>query len=54
MYLTKSLYGEAEPLMRRVLMVFIGNLGVQHPNSVTVLNNYAVLLHDLGKSRERN
>jgi tetratricopeptide (TPR) repeat protein len=39
----KSLLGEAEPLMRRVVTIFESSLGEDHPNAATALNNLAQL-----------
>ncbi|WP_207896429.1 tetratricopeptide repeat protein [Nitrosomonas sp. Nm84] len=44
MYLTKSLYREAEPLMRRALAIDEASFGEDHPNVASVLNNLAQLL----------
>jgi hypothetical protein len=35
---------EAEPLMRRTLVIFLSGLGLGHPNSQTVLENYRKIL----------
>ncbi|HET9209350.1 MAG TPA: tetratricopeptide repeat protein [Thermoanaerobaculia bacterium] len=42
--LGKSLYREAEPLMRRALQIDEGSFGPQHPNVAVRLNNLAQLL----------
>ena len=44
MYLTKSLYAEAEPLMRRALTINEASLGPDHPDVTRDLNNLASLL----------
>jgi tetratricopeptide (TPR) repeat protein len=44
MYLTKSLYVQAEPLIRRALAIDEASLGSNHPNIVSHLNNLALLL----------
>jgi len=41
---------EAEPLMRRAMVIFIQSLGVEHPNTKTVRKNYTLLLQDMGRS----
>ena len=40
----KSLYAQAEPLMRRALQIGEDSLGFQHPDVATRLNNLAALL----------
>ncbi|HEV7505734.1 MAG TPA: tetratricopeptide repeat protein [Thermoanaerobaculia bacterium] len=40
----KSLFPEAEPLMRRVVTIVESSLGEDHPNVATTLNNLAQLL----------
>jgi thioredoxin-like negative regulator of GroEL len=40
---------EAEPLMRRALMIFEKSLGRDHPSTVTVRGNLAALLRQMGK-----
>jgi len=44
---------EAEPLMRRALIIFITNLGINHPNVSKVLTNYKYLLLAMGWSKEQ-
>ena len=41
---------EAEPLMRRTLVIFLSGLGLGHPNSQTVLENYRKILQAQGLS----
>ncbi|TFH54038.1 MAG: tetratricopeptide repeat protein [Methanothrix sp.] len=41
---------EAEPLMRRAFLIFKQSLGMQHPNTQTILNNYKILLQTMGRS----
>ena len=43
---------EAEPLMRRALAIFVASLGADHPNSQTVMGNYAALLGEMGHGEE--
>ena len=45
--------GEAEPLMRRHLVIFLmfqRDTGHPHPHRDTALNNYAVLLQEMGRT----
>jgi tetratricopeptide (TPR) repeat protein len=42
--MTKALYAEAEPLIRRALSIDEKSFGPEHPNVATVLNNLAGLL----------
>jgi tetratricopeptide (TPR) repeat protein len=49
MYLTKSLYAEAEPLMRRALSIDQASFEQDHPNVARDLNNLAMLLHATGR-----
>jgi hypothetical protein len=44
----KALHAEAEPLMRRALAIVVASLGADHPNSQTVIGNYAALLGEMG------
>lgn len=39
-------------LMRRALLIFKQSLGMQHPSTQTVLDNYRILLQTSGKSEE--
>jgi tetratricopeptide (TPR) repeat protein len=41
-------YQEAEPLYQRALKICEDGLGQQHPNTITVLKNYATLLRRMG------
>lgn len=43
---------EAEPLMRRAFVIFLSSLGLDHPNSQTILANYIMILQDKGLSEE--
>lgn len=43
---------EAEPLMRRALLIFVKSLGFEHPSSQTVFNNFGRLLAEMGKSKD--
>lgn len=43
---------EAEPLMGRAYVIFLARLGLDHPNSQTVLGNYRKVLQDQGLSEE--
>jgi len=52
MYLTKSLYAEAEPLMRRALAIDEASLGPDHPDVALDLNNLAQLLKDTNRLTE--
>ena len=38
--------------MRRALEVFIGSLGVEHPSSRTVAENYFGLLQAMGRTED--
>ena len=45
--------GEAEPLMRRpgvIFLMFQRDTGHPHPNREAALNNYAMLLKEMGRS----
>ena len=45
--------GEAEPLMRRpgvIFLMFQRDTGHSHPHREAVLNNYAMLLKEMGRS----
>lgn len=44
MYMTKSLYAEAEPLMRRALAIAEASFGPDHPSIARFLNNLTQLL----------
>ena len=44
--------GEAEPLMRRALLIAEAALGDQHPNLAVCLNNLAMLLQDTNRIEE--
>lgn len=48
----KSLYSEAEPLMRRALAIDETAFGSDHPNTTTSLGNLAQLLHDMDRLDE--
>lgn len=52
MYLTKSLYAEAEPLMCRALAIDEANFGPDHPNVAIRLNNLAQLLQATNRLSE--
>jgi len=52
MHLTKFLYNEAEPLMRRALTIDELNLGPDHPYVATYLSNLASLLQDTNRLTE--
>ncbi|GKS70065.1 tetratricopeptide repeat protein [Nitrosomonas sp. PY1] len=52
MYLTKSLYKEAEPLIRRALAIDEASLGADHPNVTRDLHNLAVLFKDTDRLTE--
>jgi hypothetical protein len=43
---------EAKPLMRRALAICVASLGADHPNSQTVMGNYADLLGEMGHGEE--
>lgn len=49
MYLTKSLYREAEPLMRRALAIDEASFGEDHPDVAIDLNNLAALLQAINR-----
>ena len=45
--------GEAEPLMRRMVAIFLAfqrDTGHAHPHRDAAINNYAALLTDMGKT----
>ena len=44
--------GDAEPMYRRALAIFQKSLGPDHPNTVTVRENFVLLLRKLGKDEE--
>lgn len=44
LYKTQGKYAEAEPLYRRAYAIMKARLGLAHPNTKTVLSNYADLL----------
>ena len=48
----KSLFGEAEPLMRRALAIDEASFGSEHPNVAIRLNNLAQLLQDTNRLDE--
>jgi tetratricopeptide (TPR) repeat protein len=50
--LNKSLYGEAEPLMRRALEIYEATYGPEHPEVAIDLNNLARLLYDMNRLSE--
>ena len=52
MYLTKALYREAEPLMRRALAIDEASFGAEHPNVARDLNNLALLLQATNRLAE--
>ena len=52
MYLTKSLYKEAEPLMRRALAIDETNFGADHSNVAIRLNNLARLFQATSRLTE--
>mgnify|MGYP001580384608 CR=1 FL=1 len=52
MFLAKSLYDEAEPLMRRALAIDEASFGADHPDVARDLNNLAQLLHDTNRLSE--
>ncbi|MBS0588312.1 MAG: tetratricopeptide repeat protein [Proteobacteria bacterium] len=52
MYLTKSLYAKAEPLMRHALAIDEANLGLNHPKVALLLNNLALLLQETNRLTE--
>jgi tetratricopeptide (TPR) repeat protein len=46
-------FDEAEPLMRRTLEILMRRLGPDHPWTRTAPENYAALLHAMGKNRDQ-
>ncbi len=52
LYGTQGKYAEAEPLLRRVLVIVEKALEPEHPNVTTVLENYAVLLRKTKRKAE--
>jgi tetratricopeptide (TPR) repeat protein len=52
MYLTKVLYREAEPLMRRALAINEFSFGAEHPTVASCLNNLAGLLQATNRLAE--
>jgi hypothetical protein len=49
---TLGRYGDAEPLLERSLAIWKKTLGPEHPDVVTVLDNYAELLTQLKRDKE--
>ena len=47
-----SRFGEAEPLMRRALDMYVAAFGELHPTAATCLNNLAMLLQDTNRIEE--
>ena len=45
--------GEAEPLMCRALHIIVTSLGIGHPSTQTVKNNYAALLEAMGRTKKQ-
>ena len=45
-------YAEAEPLFKRALVIREKALGPEHPDVVTSLESYALLLRDMGRPDE--
>jgi len=50
--LERAQYAEAEPLLQRALAIREKALGPEHPDTVTVLKNYAALLRKMGREDE--
>jgi hypothetical protein len=48
LYATNRL-SEAEPLSQRATLIFARSLGWEHPNTKTMLENWAIILRELGK-----
>ena len=49
----RARYEEAEPLYRRALAIFEKALGPEHPDVVTVKENYAFMLNETGRAMKR-
>ena len=52
LYYSQGKYAEAEPLYQRSLAIVEKALGSDHPNTVKVRENYALLLRNLGRDAE--
>lgn len=52
LYTAESKYKEAEPLFKRSLEILEENLGPDHPNVATALENYAVLLDKTNRTSD--
>jgi tetratricopeptide (TPR) repeat protein len=44
LYYSQGKYSEAEPLYQEALAIFEQSLGIDHPNTVTVRENYQLFL----------
>ncbi len=54
LYRTQGKYAEAEPLFKRSLAIWEKALGQEHPQVAVGLENYAVLLREVGRVTEAN
>ena len=54
LYQAQGKYVEAEPLYKRALAIFEKALGPEHSDVAAILENYAVLLRQTGRSAEAN
>ena len=52
LYRDQSKYEQAEPLYRRALAIYEKALGLQHPDTQQVRQNYASLLRAIGRDAE--
>jgi Tfp pilus assembly protein PilF len=53
LYKSQGKYAEAEPLYVRALAILINVLGEKHPDTQTVLSNYAMFLIDREQATKR-
>jgi tetratricopeptide (TPR) repeat protein len=51
-YKMQGKYAEAEPLQQRALAIQEQTQGPQHPDTIAILNNYKVLLSQMGREDE--
>ena len=52
LYDNQGQYAKAEPLYQRALAIWEKALGPEHPELLKSLENYAVLLRDIGRPKE--
>ena len=53
LYGKQGRYAEAEPLFQRALAVYEQALGADSPRIIEILEDYAVLLHDMQHTAEQ-